>query len=158
MDELRTLHREVYPAPDESLKLLPVGVTHYALRRLADGPAVDFWRLGTEEERQVFDLPIEGELHLRPLSPRPGTTWTAFCDAMPELHRKLLVTNNLEARDAYGFASHVWLVDMVHFYTERFVWNGDVFAEAGETIARVGLRDPYLRHLTHWRYALPEEG
>lgn len=39
---------------------------------------------------------------------------------------KVLVTNNLDSRDAYGQRSHIWIVDMVFYkdgeyyaYTER---------------------------------------
>jgi hypothetical protein len=42
----RTLfHRQIFPVPDETLHPIPAGATHYALRRLVDGPAVDFWSM-----------------------------------------------------------------------------------------------------------------
>jgi len=31
-----------------------------------------------------------------------------------EIKRKVLVTNNIKARDAHGNRSHVWIVSMVH--------------------------------------------
>lgn len=39
------LHRQLFPVfvPDNTLRPIPAGATHYALRRLADGLAVDFW-------------------------------------------------------------------------------------------------------------------
>lgn len=59
-------------------------------------------------------------------------------------HPKILVTNNLPARGAYGFMSHVWLVNMVHHDSRDGSW-----------VAYEG--DTKLWGLTHWRYALPEE-
>lgn len=38
------VHRQFFPVLDEALHLIPTGATHYTLRRLADGPAVNFWR------------------------------------------------------------------------------------------------------------------
>lgn len=46
------LHRQLFPAPDETLHPIPAGATHYALRRLVDGPAVDFWGLSSTEKKR----------------------------------------------------------------------------------------------------------
>lgn len=59
-------------------------------------------------------------------------------------HPKILVTNNLPARDAHGHMSHVWLVSMVHHDSTDDSWA----AFEG---------DAKLWGLTHWRYAMPEE-
>ena len=41
--------------------------------------------------------------------------WIPVTERLPEKHQgKFLVTNNLKARDAFGFMSHVWLVNMLH--------------------------------------------
>lgn len=58
-EDTRTLLlRHLYPVSDESLKELPAGATHYALRRMVDGPAVDFWQVG--ERSQVAAKAREG--------------------------------------------------------------------------------------------------
>lgn len=49
--ERTLLHRQVFPVPCEEFFPLPAGATHYASRRLVDGPAVDFWRFGSERSR-----------------------------------------------------------------------------------------------------------
>jgi hypothetical protein len=39
---------------------------------------------------------------------------TAWKKITGEMKRKVLVTNNLKARDAHGQMSHIWCVGMVH--------------------------------------------
>lgn len=83
--------------------------------------------------------------------------WIAFEDQMPTPpHGRILVTNNVEAKDAQGFASHVSLVYAVHHYQFGVSLRGHVLAEEGEVtaVSETGVR---LRGLTHWRPALPEE-
>ncbi len=101
---------------------------------------------------------VTAEILTAVLPPRPGLTWTAFSDAMPEPHRLLLVTNNLQARTAQGHMSHVWLVGMVHAHERAVEFLGRSVADAGEFTAFAHPSDMPLRSLSHWRYALPEEG
>lgn len=88
---------------------------------------------------------------------RERSPWTAFSDAMPDEHRTLLVTNNMAARTAQGRMSHVWFVDGVHRHETAIQDERLTYAEAGEVTA-FSESDMRLRGLTHWRYALPEEG
>lgn len=92
--------------------------------------------------------------------PRPGIAWTAFSDAMPQpgTNRTLLVTNNLRARNVFGFASHVWLVEMVHRHERAVNLHGRELACPGEVTGYSQPSGAHVRNLTHWRYALPEEG
>lgn len=49
--------------------------------------------------------------------------WVKCSERLPEEHSgKILVTNNLEARDAFGHMSHIWLVQMIHDGGEEFGW------------------------------------
>lgn len=66
------------------------------------------------------------------------------CSEKPEGGRKLLVTNNLEARDAYGEMSHLWLVNLLQHDDEL----GFLAYTDGDT---------RIENLTHWRYALPPD-
>lgn len=43
---------------------------------------------------------------------------TAWKKIKGEIKGKVLVTNNLKARNAHGEMSHVWVVSMVHETTE----------------------------------------
>lgn len=86
------------------------------------------------------------------------SNWISFSVQMPPRHSGfLLVTNNLEARDAFGHHSHVWLVSMVHTHAESASMGGRVYAEKGEITAFAEPADRHIRNLTHWRFALPEE-
>lgn len=58
--------------------------------------------------------------------------------------RKLLVTNNIKARNSHGEMSHFWLVTMIHGSREAG------FSSFDEC-------DNRLHRITHWRYALPKE-
>lgn len=94
--------------------------------------------------------------------------WIAFSEHRPEptydpknpgrpTHGLILVTNNIEARDRWGHMSHVWLAGMVHYHETAKVWRGETEAEAGEITAYTEPNDRLVRHLTHWRPAVPEE-
>jgi len=72
--------------------------------------------------------------------------WTALSEARPpNPSPALLVTNNIKARNAHGFASHVWLVSMTHGDDKQ---GYSAFEDGGFS---------KVEGLTHWRYALPEE-
>lgn len=63
--------------------------------------------------------------------------WIAFDDALPPLQdngrgdtlrRKVLVTNNIGARDAFGDPSHVWLGNPCQSAEDGwYVWDGGKF-------------------------------
>lgn len=40
--------------------------------------------------------------------------WIPVSEGLPKSRSKILVTNNINARNAYGEMSHVWLVSMIH--------------------------------------------
>lgn len=42
------------------------------------------------------------------------TEWSEITDAALSIHGPLLVTNNPDARTAFGDMSHCWVVSMVH--------------------------------------------
>lgn len=87
-----------------------------------------------------------------------STPWTPFASQMPPSHSGfLLVTNNVEARDAFGHHSHIWLVSMVHVHKEAVRIGGRDYAEKGEITAFAESGDHHIRNLTHWRFAIPEE-
>ncbi|QOV06300.1 hypothetical protein CPT_Maja_080 [Burkholderia phage Maja] len=77
-----------------------------------------------------------------------GVRWIAFSDALPPLQengrgdtlrRKVLVTNNINSRDAFGDPSHVWIGNPEH--NEKCDWyvpNGGMF-------------------LTHWADIFPAQ-
>lgn len=62
----------------------------------------------------------------------------------PEDCPRLLVTNNVTARDAFGHHSHIWLTSMVHKQKDG---SYSAFDE----------HDMKLHGITHWRYAVPED-
>lgn len=71
--------------------------------------------------------------------------WVSLAERMPPANcPRLLVTNNVNARDAIGHASHLWLVHMVHKYADG-------------TFGAFTDHDLKLHGLTHWRYAVPED-
>lgn len=77
--------------------------------------------------------------------PEDARGWVALVDACPpHPSPALLVTNNINARNAHGFSSHVWLVSMVH-------------QEAGNSFSAFDGNMRKIESLSHWRYALPEE-
>lgn len=72
--------------------------------------------------------------------------WVPIAEARPESHRRLLVTNNINARDAFGRMSHVWLVRMIHEPSETdHEHEGWIAFDDSDRI---------IESLTHWRYAL----
>ena len=67
--------------------------------------------------------------------------FVAFEAEKPAPHKWLIVTNNLDARNAYGEMSHVWLTT---FWTQGAEdWMGIVTFADTQRIVR----------LTHWKYA-----
>lgn len=88
------------------------------------------------------------------------TPWIAFEAQMPTPpHGRILVTNNLSAKDAHGFASHAWMVGSVYRHRKQEMSctrPGYVEAYEGEITAFTE-DATRLRNLTHWRPALPEE-
>lgn len=78
--------------------------------------------------------------------------WIPLVERLPaddEPH--FLVTNNLDARDAHGHRSHVWLVTMVHEHKsgDMTLRGGDARQEYGQFSA-FDESDYHLRGLTHW--------
>ena len=73
----------------------------------------------------------------KPEAATAGVRWIAFSDALPPLQengrgdtlrRKVLVTNNINSRDAFGDPSHVWIGNPEH--NEKCEWsvhNGGMF-------------------------------
>lgn len=88
-----------------------------------------------------------------------AVSWIPFTERMPPPKSGfLLVTNNIDARDALGKSSHVWLVSRVHTHENGpEIWNGHTLAEQREITAYAEPIWLLLRNLTHWRWALPEE-
>lgn len=70
------------------------------------------------------------------------SAWTEFSKKKPKENKWLLVTNNLESRDANGMMSHLWLTSCI----ESDEYPGEIIAY-DDTGAEI-------RALTHWRYAL----
>lgn len=71
--------------------------------------------------------------------------WIALTERQPpEDCPRLLVTNNVTARDACGDHSHIWLTSMVHKQSDGSYCAFDE-------------HDMRLRGITHWRYAVPED-
>lgn len=75
--------------------------------------------------------------------PQQSDGWIKCSERLPEPHRKLLVTNNVEARDAHGQMSHVWLVRMIHKADDD-----EGFCAYTDEMTKV-------HGVTHYRYALP---
>lgn len=74
-----------------------------------------------------------------------------------EFHGRLLVTNNITAVNRYGYSSHVWLTNLIHYsQPERFLVDRvtklelqyHCFTEPG---------DVWVGFLTHWRPAIQED-
>lgn len=71
--------------------------------------------------------------------------WVSVQDELPE--RKgpmLLVTNNIESRNAHGQYSHLWLTRMIHPQDAGRTF--DAFSEPGGS---------KVFGVSHWRYAAP---
>jgi hypothetical protein len=64
----------------------------------------------------------------------------SFDKQEPEEHKHIIVTNNIDAKNAYGEMSHVWL-------TTWWSWTKD----RGILIFDEG--DKPVLHITHWKYA-----
>jgi hypothetical protein len=136
--------RELTDAPDDAEELADVVMLafHSAARQGIDLTATIARKLPVLRAR-VWSEPDANGVREHVRVPCPGIAWTAFSDAFPEeRHRYLLVK-----RDAAPSA--VWLVE------PGTVAHGELDGEAR------GLSCPglyALGRLTHWRYALPEEG
>lgn len=97
-----------------------------------------------------------------------NSNWISFDDEMPSpaydssnpgpTHGRILVTNNLSARNSCGKMSHIWLTSGVFRYTKEQRCGGKILAYEGEVTAYAD-PDEYtrIRNLTHWRPAVPEE-
>lgn len=66
-------------------------------------------------------------------------TFTPFSEAEPEKHRLVIVTNNLNSKNAYGEMSHAWLTGHVQK-------EGDIFITYTDNWNKI-------QYLTHWKYA-----
>ena len=84
--------------------------------------------------------------------PSERLLWIPLAERLPaDDEPKFLVTNHLEARNAHGHRSHVWLVMMVHEHEpgDKTIHNRDAYQEFG----RFSAFDDYdgrIRGLTHW--------
>jgi hypothetical protein len=105
-----------------------------------DDPSVGIF--ANEELAALLDhVALEVECGERAL--RPEGVWVAVSERLPEApHEMLLVTNNIDARDAHGFMSHLWLVRMIHHSDERGYYAFDDYDNIRP------------ESITHWRYAL----
>ena len=68
--------------------------------------------------------------------------FTKFEDQEPDKDRWIIVTNNINVKNAFGEMSHVWLTN---FYTKRPL-GGDGFVMFDDNSRRI-------IKLTHWKYA-----
>lgn len=68
--------------------------------------------------------------------------FTAFDDAKPEEHKHIIVTNNLQARNAHGEMSHVWM-------TTFWAKGGEKY----EGIVTFDAANQRIIGLSHWKYA-----
>lgn len=156
---------------DERAAVSSGAVSEPASRRAADRAAViaaierltysvESWSATAQEmvERDVVDAEeLIAEVE-RAFGGSRG--WIAFADRRPpnDYHGRLLVTNNIDARNRYGKMSHVWLVSMVHYHDDAAeTINGYTLASLGEITAFAEPGDMTLRGLTHWRPAIAEE-
>lgn len=67
--------------------------------------------------------------------------FTKFEDKKPAQHKWIVVTNNINAKNAHGEMSHVW---MTTFYTEG--------SKKGEGLVMFDDFDRKVINLTHWKY------
>jgi hypothetical protein len=66
--------------------------------------------------------------------------WISVSEKVPDPREgKVLVTNNIKARDTYGNMSHVWLVRMIHDGSDEFGWFA--FDDYDNRVPQ---------HITHW--------
>lgn len=76
------------------------------------------------------------------IAPEPGEKWIDVTQRLPEgNHGALLVTNNMDAEDANGNMSHLWLASMLHPQED-----GSYDAFDASDMARI-------ERVSHWRYA-----
>lgn len=78
--------------------------------------------------------------------------WIPLAEHLPpEDGPKVLVTNNMGARNAFGHMSHVWLVSMVHKIEpgEETIHGEDKLAKWGRFMAFSEF-DNVIANLTHW--------
>lgn len=68
--------------------------------------------------------------------------FTSFDDAKPSANKHIVVTNNLNAKNAHGEMSHVW---MTTFWKEG--------AKDGEGIITMDTNGRRIFQLSHWKYA-----
>ncbi|MEJ1412795.1 MAG: hypothetical protein RPU90_04350 [Candidatus Sedimenticola sp. (ex Thyasira tokunagai)] len=68
--------------------------------------------------------------------------FTAFDDQLPDPKKHLIVTNNLDAKNAHGEMSHIWLTT---FFTKG--------SQEGEGIVTFDEAGRKIFGLTHWKYA-----
>lgn len=68
--------------------------------------------------------------------------FTPFSESLPKVNKHLIVTNNLDAKNAHGEMSHVWLT--------QFVTKG---SRDHEGIVTFDAADRKVICLTHWKYA-----
>lgn len=71
--------------------------------------------------------------------------WISVDTRLPKQHcGYFLITNNLNARDAFGHMSHVWLTSMLHEQDEGgySAFNGDPFGNV-------------VHNVTHWQPIVP---
>mgnify|MGYP003126224743 CR=1 FL=1 len=68
--------------------------------------------------------------------------FTAFADAKPAKNKHIIVTNNLQAKNAHGEMSHVWMTTF---------W--DKGSEKHEGIVTFDSSHQKIIGLSHWKYA-----
>lgn len=69
-----------------------------------------------------------------------SNSWKEAWVAQPDEHRRLIVTNNIEAVDRFGQPSHVWLIDLLQEMDDP---EGGYCGYS---------RDDLIQNITHWRY------
>jgi hypothetical protein len=67
--------------------------------------------------------------------------WTSVEKRRPRKHRKLLVTNNIAARDAFGQMSHIWIINLLQ-HDRATGWSA--YADNGDFLR--------IENISHWRY------
>ena len=69
--------------------------------------------------------------------------FTSFEDAMPAKNKHIIITNNIDATDAHGEMSHVWMT--------RLVLDSEKPGEGLIAFTDRGYNK--VQCLTHWKYA-----
>ncbi len=70
--------------------------------------------------------------------------FVSFKDKKPSKHKHIIVTNNIEATDAFGEMSHVWMC------SSNLVKKSE---KEGEGIITITADYRYIYNLSHWKYA-----